>query len=173
MVYPNISTTALALGDLKGNKRLDLIVTNQQSNTVGILWSRGGGAFSYFPVSYAVGYNPAAVAVEDLNADGKLDLAVVNEGADSVSVLLNKGIGTFGTHVPYRVGTSPSAVATGDLNGDGRPDLAVVSVGSATVSVLLNRGDGTFTIASRMPWVRLRPPWLWVTWTGTGNSTSW
>ena len=137
---------SVALYDLNGDSKLDLIVTNAGSNTVSVLLGNGDGTFQS-KVDYAVGGGPETFAVGDLNHDGKLDLAVANSGSASVSVLLNNGDGTFGAKTDYGVGSNPMAVVIGDLSGDGNPDLAVANRNSNTVSVLLGSGTGTFGAA--------------------------
>jgi hypothetical protein len=156
---PNqVGLYGIAKGDFTGNGRLDLVVTNWESNTVSIMLNNGDGTFSLAPGSpVAVGPAPVAVGVGDFNRDGKLDLAVVNSDlkasgsatpAGSVTILLGNGDGTF-TQAPGSPIAAPSFVntpyqiAVGDFNGDGALDLAMLG-GTPYVWVLLGNGDGTF-----------------------------
>lgn len=132
-----------ALGDLRGNGRLDLVVANQGSNTVSVLLGNGDGTFQP-QVTYAVGKGPSSAAVGDFRGTGVIDLAVVNATDGTVSVLLGNGDGTFQPQTTYAVGTNPVQITAGDLNGDGKTDLIVSNHTSDTVSVLLGNGDGTF-----------------------------
>jgi hypothetical protein len=136
---------SVAIGDLNGDGKPDLVTTNYDAYTVSVLLSRGEGSFRA-KHDYRVDFNPKSVTIGDLSGDGKLDLATANEDADTVSVLLNRGNGSFAAKRDYGAGHGPVSVAIGDLNGDRKPDLATANEGGIgnTVSVLLNRGDGSF-----------------------------
>jgi len=137
---------SIALGDLNGDGKLDLAVTNSGANSVSVHLGNGDGSFAAATTS-AVGTSPIVVAVEDLNDDGKLDLVVVNSSSNNVSVLLGDGTGSFGVAKNYAVGVAPVSLALGDFNGDGERDLAVANSGSGRVSILRGKGDGTFNKA--------------------------
>jgi hypothetical protein len=137
--------SAVAVGDLRRNGRLDLVVANAGAGTVSVLLASATTPGTFDPqVPYTVGTGPMAVVVADFNGDGRLDLAVANAGSSTVSVLLGNGNGTFQTAVPYTVGASPAGIAVGDFNKDGKLDLVVANSGGTTVSVLLGNGNGTF-----------------------------
>src|SRR5262249_23352977 len=153
--YPTgISTSSLAIGDLNGDGRLDLVTANiggdplatpTPAGTISVLLGNGGGTFSSATPYPTGSVLPSSAAIGDLTGDGRLDLAVANYGsptslvpAGTVSVFLGAGNGTFPAATPYPTGTGlPGAqsVAIGDLNGDGRLDL-VVANGAHSISVL-------------------------------------
>jgi hypothetical protein len=150
------ATVAVAVADVNGDRKPDLLVVNAGSDTVGVLLGNGDGTFQP-----AVNYNSGAfratsIAVGDVNNDHKPDLLVTHLCADadscsngpgSVAVLLGNGDGTFQPAVTYDSGDSQAvAVAVADLDGDGLADLAVANNGGliGTVGVLLGNGDGTF-----------------------------
>jgi VCBS repeat protein len=161
---------SIAVGDLKGNARLDVVVANcaatasieqcnQGPGVVSILLGNGDGTFQT-AVPYDTGGDDAdSVTIADLNADGKLDLVLsercqggLNCSTDgAAAVLLGNGDGTFQSAVTYDSGYQTAAVAVADVNGDGKPDL--ISASSCTtlggscagwIGVLLGNGDGTF-----------------------------
>jgi hypothetical protein len=153
---------SLAIADVNGDHKPDLVVANGSSNTVGVLLGKGDGTFQPAVTYGSGGMFPVSVAVADVNGDGKPDLFVANECADSncdgsVGVLLGNGNGTFQNAVPYPSGGLYAiSVAIADVNGDGKPDLLVAN-GCATlklcgfkgaVAVLLGNGDGTFQVAT-------------------------
>jgi hypothetical protein len=138
---------SVAVGDFNGDRKLDLAVTNEGSDTVSILLGDGTGKFT-LASSAATGSQPTSVAVGDFNADGKLDLAVTNEASDTVSILLGDGTGKFTLASSAATGSQPVSVAVGDFNGDGKLDLAVANAGNNSVSILLGDGTGKFTLAS-------------------------
>ena len=139
--------SSVALGDVNGDGKVDLVVANWMGNTVSVLLNTtapGALAPSFATlVSFAVELTPNFVALGDVNGDGKVDLAVTNFVSGTVSVLLNTTAPgaitpSFATQVPFGTGNGPNAVALGDVNGDGKVDLAVANWNSNTASVLLN-----------------------------------
>ncbi len=150
----------VAIGDVNGDGRPDLLVTNANDNTVGVLLNQtapGATTLSFATQqTFAVGTNPIAVAPADVNGDGRPDLVVANFGGGSVSVLLNQTAPgatalSFASQQPFAA-TQPRSVAVGDVNGDGRPDLVVTDQFFGTVTVLLNQtapGATTLSFASQ------------------------
>jgi hypothetical protein len=80
---------ALAVGDINGDGRPDIAVTNGVSNDVTVLLGNDQGTLSP-SATLAVGREPYAIAVGDLNADGKADIVTANNGDDDVTVILSK-----------------------------------------------------------------------------------
>jgi hypothetical protein len=146
-VPPNAD--ALAVADVNGDGRPDLITADGQSGDVAVQLGRGGGAFQE-PTHFPVQNQPSAIAVADLNGDGQPDLVTVSRSGDA-SVLLGDGRGSFRPRPGIPVGDKPASLAVSDLNGDGHADLVAADSGSNDVSVLLGNGDGTFGAASRVP----------------------
>lgn len=142
---------SLALADLDGDGKPDLITADYGSNAISVAPGNGDGIETDTRVSYATGVAPMSVAVGDVNGDGRLDVAVADYGSDAVSVLLGNGNGSFQGQAEYPAGRQPTSVAIGDLNGDGRPDLAVSDYGAGSVSALSGNGDGTFQPAAAYP----------------------
>jgi hypothetical protein len=134
---------AVAVADLNGDKKPDLIVANSGSNSVSVLLGKGDGTLEA-QSEYATGAKPQAVALGDLNGDGKTDVVSANTEANTVSVLLGNGDGTLKSKVDYATGTAPSGVAIGDFNADKQLDLVTANAGANTASLLLGKGDGTF-----------------------------
>jgi hypothetical protein len=152
---------SLAIADLNGDGKPDLVVANNGSDNVSVLLNTTapGATTPTFAghVDFATGMKPYAVAIADLNGDGKADLAVANGGSNSVSLLLNTTATgaiapSFAAKQDFTTGTKPVAVALGDLNGDGKPDLVVANAGDNTASVLLNTttpGSATFSFTAK------------------------
>ena len=152
-----IGPQSVAIGDLNGDGRPDLVTANNGVSgdsdeyvgaTASVLLGNGDGTFAprtdFGPVGTSA--SPSSVAIADLNGDGRLDLAVALWGWGWGLVLLGNGDGTFATSsdLGFDTGLRPQSVAIGDLNADGRPDVATANSYSSTASVALGNGDGTF-----------------------------
>ena len=158
---------SVAVADLNGDGKLDLVVTNEVAcNTcsggwVSVLLGNGDGTFQPAVRYSSGGFGPTSVVAADVNGDGKPDLIVANQlgcnscASGTVSVLLGKGDGTFQAAVSYNSGgTRADSVVVADVNGDGKLDLVVMNralcgslCGDGQVGVLLGNGEGTFQAA--------------------------
>jgi hypothetical protein len=143
---------SIAVADVNGDGKPDLVVANKGSNSVAVLFGNGDGTFQAAVPYDSGGDLPISAAIADVNRDGKPDLVVTNTcisasscpGFGSVGVLLGNGNGTFQSALTYDPGAyTLQGLAVADVNGDGKPDL-VVALSSGTVRVLLGNGDGTF-----------------------------
>ncbi|WP_341880883.1 FG-GAP-like repeat-containing protein [Synechococcus sp. UW140] len=138
-----LGPNSVALGDINGDGRLDIITANRDSNTASVLLGNGNGTFQT-QATFSTGLGPNSVALGDVNGDGTLDIITANLGSTTVSVLLGNGNGTFQGQQTFATGANPFSVSMGDVNGDGRLDIITANLGSANVSVLLGNGNGTF-----------------------------
>src|SRR4051794_39363903 len=115
-------TAGLALADLNGDGRPDVVVTNPVGNNGSVLLNKvTPGAMTLTaasfttPVDFATGAGPRSVALADLNGDGRPDIVTANETGGTVSVLLNTiapgatslTAASFTTHVTFTTGAAP------------------------------------------------------------------
>jgi len=149
----NNSINALALGDLNGDTKPDLVAANYYNDQLTILTGNGAGNFA-LSSTVTTGQRPSAVVLADFNQDGKLDLAVARDSSTTVSVLLGTGAATFSAPVNFTVGTNPVALVSADFNNDGKLDLASGNDGSNTISILIGNGSGGFAAATSITNVR-------------------
>ncbi|MGO9519535.1 MAG: FG-GAP-like repeat-containing protein, partial [Candidatus Korobacteraceae bacterium] len=152
---------SVALADVNGDKKLDLIAVNRGDRSVSLLLGNGDGTFQS-ALTYPAGNSPVSLAVGDFNKDGKPDLAIAGDCGSAtcsqtgeVSILLGNGDGSFQSAATYAVGYSPSSIVAGDVNGDTNLDLVVANAcgkdsscqSNGTATVLLGDGKGGFTSA--------------------------
>ena len=128
--------TDIAVGDLDGDSKPDIVVANWNDNTITVFQNTSTlGIISFappitltMPFPYAAG-PPSCVKLADIDGDGWLDIIVSGQNP---GVYRNKGLGgsltaiSFEPIVTFTVsGGAAYDLAVGDLDGDGKPDLAV------------------------------------------------
>jgi hypothetical protein len=123
--------SSMALGDVNGDGKLDLVTSNVFQPGVPVQLGNGLGSFGDAHV-FATGSYPLAVALADFDGNGALDVVAVVSGG-GVNVLQGTGSGDFGP--PQITPTIAGTLVAGDFNGDGRPDVA-----TSGATVLLNDG---------------------------------
>ncbi len=153
----------LAVADLNGDKRLDIVLTHYGETDAGftgsddvvVLLAKKDGTFKR--LVRPAGSGPTALAIGDFNNDGKPDLATANN-ADHASIFIGHGDGTFDDPLDVPIAAAfASGIAAADLDGDGNLDLATANslIGAGrsarSASVALGRGDGTFDPATEYP----------------------
>jgi hypothetical protein len=134
------SGVAFAVGDVNGDGKPDLVVTNTYGGeVVSVMLGNGDGTFGTSS-TYSLGVNSIlSEALADMNGDGKLDLVIAN--VNGLATMLGNGDGTFQALMttPIAGGITASSLAIADFNGDGKLDVA-----GAFGFLLLGNGDGTF-----------------------------
>jgi ribosomal protein L27 len=162
---------SVAIGDIDGDGKLDLVIANSNSNAVSVFRNTStsgsivSGSFAN-KVDFTTGSNPNSVVIGDLDGDGKLDLAVTNNNSASVSVFRNTSTigsinaGSLATRQDFNAiaGAYPTSVAMGDIDGDGKLDLAVTN--SSYVSVFRNTAtSGSINFATKVDFVTGTNAW--------------
>lgn len=131
--------SSVSVGDFNGDGILDLVTTNLNTSSGGILlinYGRGDGTF-YIQGEISTADSIQSIAVGDFNHDGRLDVATGFLTTPQIGVFTNDGQGGF------QVSNAPSGgranqVVEADFNRDGKPDLAVLT-DFANVWILLGK----------------------------------
>lgn len=146
----------MAVGDIDGDGRLDLVTPNPRE--VGVLINASNKRIAFVQASPVAAEAPFAVELGDFNGDDRLDLiAASDEGSPLVELFWGDGHGAFeeADDSPFRLAPGGKGIAVGDFNGDGIEDAAVASYQSSDLLVLLG-GRGSirtgYLQGGKHPW---------------------
>jgi uncharacterized protein YjdB len=150
----------IAIGDIDGDGKLDMVVANDVSNTISLFRNTAtAGTIDYnsfaAKVDFATGINPVSVAIADIDRDGKPDIAVANYYSNTISLFRNtSATGGIAVHslaakVDIATGNRPYSLALADIDGDGKVDIAAANSVDNTISLFRNSAtSGSITAAS-------------------------
>lgn len=136
----------IALADVNGDKKCDIIVNNCAINNIRVYKNTSTPGVLNFDLLYRVtlntGMNGRGLAVADFDTDGKLDIALANYGTNTFSIFKNTSSLlniAFAPRVDITTGNYPFGLNVGDIDGDGRPDVVTSNQGlPTTLSVFKN-----------------------------------
>jgi len=144
ITLPTSGMYSLAVADLNGDGRPEVIFANYQSPSSVIFWGQAGGpqgvTYSAIASTTLPASNAAGLAIADLNGDGRPEVIVSNWGGSYSAIFWGQAGGPYGVQYSAAISASlPTSVADGmsaaDLNGDGRPEV-----------IFANRASGNSTI---------------------------
>ena len=101
----------VSIGDINGDGKPDLAVSNQNSNTISVLRNTSipGTASFAAKADFATGTMPVPVSIGDIDGDGGPDLVVTNETSNTLSVIRQCMLPS--------IGSQSTAAQTQCLNG--------------------------------------------------------
>jgi hypothetical protein len=126
------SPVAVAISDVDGDDRPDVVVVDRDDDTAGVLIGHGDGSVG--PVQFVgTGGQPSWLTAQDLDGDGRPDLVTANYSDGSVSVFTNTG-GSFIT--AKTVFPAYGSYDTLVMSIGGKPQLVSTNVPAGTVVVI-------------------------------------
>ena len=144
-------TSGIALGDVDGDGRLDMILGNgRHTPQPNLLFISGNRTDLFFPPRELGNSATYEVVFADVNGDKHLDLIEGNDTGYHSVVWINDGRGNFSAEYFFGRDEPTRDIAVGDLTGDGFPEIVTANRG-ATNRVYLNDGTGRFPQSRPLP----------------------
>jgi len=143
------------IGDMNGDRKLDLVVSLTRARAITVLEGKGNGQFGAALSNTMLKDAPGEMAAGDFNGDGKLDIAVASHDSYGVMLLIGDGKGGLAaapsSPVVMRVGEHPHThgLALADINRDNKLDLITCNSTDNDISLALGDGHGNFTRVSQ------------------------
>ncbi len=133
----------LTSGDLDGDKRAELFITNQSSGNSAVrIYTIDGkqtSVFYLFGKKAVGGYN---VTAADTNGDGNDELVAATSASAELRLYSPKGkLQKKWTAFP-KTYTGGVSVSAGDLTGDGKDEIVVTAASRSTAAVRVYSGNG-------------------------------
>ncbi len=134
----------IVVGDIDGDGKQDLAVSNVSSASVSVLRNTStSGTISFATkADFTTSNYPYGLGIGDLDGDGKPDLVTGgNTSGAYASILKNtstSGTISFASKNDYYLNNAVYGTIIGDVDGDNKPDLVTTNVGASSVSVILN-----------------------------------
>ena len=159
----------LKIADLNDDNLPDIVVVNNESYSVSVLFQQVGAAGVFRPVkNFATIIKPNGLGISDINGDNRPDIAIAGYGGaanpqNGVAVLLHDSVGleSFLDAQVINSGSISESITSADLNNDGHMDLVVDS--ETDIKVLFQDPDVPLTFSSLTLGAGTRPGYVEIT----------
>ena len=140
--YPS----SVVAGDVNNDNRLDLVVANKGTNSIGILL---GYDYTSFRRQQAFSNNIGGMAITlgDFNNDNILDIATTFQSIDKWCIYFGHGNGSFTSGKIYALpnGSLPWGIRVADFNSDNQSDIVIANELTNSIGIYLGYGNGSFS----------------------------
>jgi hypothetical protein len=141
------SSDSVALADLSGDGKLDLIVGTRRNSQSGVSVRINNGDGTFAPmVTTSSLLTLRVTGTADIDGDGDTDVLCTEQNSKGTFVFKNDGAGVLSTF-PYSGGRRPQGLGSvrspvlADLDGDGDADLTFIAGGNRVVVLLAEGGS--------------------------------
>ncbi|MGB3948377.1 MAG: FG-GAP-like repeat-containing protein [Bacteroidia bacterium] len=159
------NSRSVALGDLDGDGKSDMIVVNIISNDISVLKNTStSGTISFSTkIDIPAGNQPFDVVTADIDGDAMLDILVaINSSQSKFSVYKNlssNGLISFAPKVDFIAGAYARHIAVGDIDADGKVDVVVSNTNANVISVFKNTSiSGSISFAPKIDYTTAANP---------------
>jgi hypothetical protein len=151
-----ISKAQIAIGDINGDKNVDIICTgldSMQKKIAVVYLNNGGGDFTKKTDHGILPITEGAIRIEDLNNDGNPDVILTGRQEakqwPNTVIFHNDGQGNFKELVGTTfIGFTNGSISIGDVDNNGEKDLLMTGARSGGVvpetKLYLNMGDDSY-----------------------------
>ncbi|UOQ83302.1 T9SS type A sorting domain-containing protein [Hymenobacter sp. 5414T-23] len=150
----------VAIGELSGDRQLDIAVAHAGSNTLTVFVNTGTSRFGS-ETSYPLSGSPRRVQLADLNGDGQAELIAITSD-NKLQIFQHTGLpgsARYGVPQIIETGADPTTLDLADIDGDRVDDILVGCAGDNTVRIYLNKTFATVTATreKQLPGVEVYP----------------
>jgi hypothetical protein len=124
--------SAIAMGDLNGDGKLDVVIANANDNNCWIYMNQSspGNISISEKLELATAFMPIAANIRDIDLDGRPEIIIANNKSNSISVYRNTTVNDVVTpsfiKKDFNVGGAPRSIFTTMLGRDIKPSILVV-----------------------------------------------
>ena len=138
----------VAVGDMNGDRHVDVVSANSTFNNFSVMFGDGSGNLSS-ATTYETGGFPLAIDVGDLDGDGDLDVVTSNFNTSDWTIYENDGNGQFGNRRTLRTTNAGSCAVLHDRDRDG--DLDMTGIDELDDNLILFSNPATPTTVDPPP----------------------